>query len=500
MPEFGYLHDDGLFFVTAKSVAEGGYKIESLPETPAQTKFPPLYPLYLSLIWRIDPRFPANLALATGFCFAAFAACMVLAWVEYRQEFSEPRAWLLTALLAVNPYLVLFGCRMFSEVFFTCWVLAVFLALRRPGIKMALLAGIFAACAYLSRTAGIALLISVPAVLILKKESRRAVAFAAAMLPAILGWMMWARAHAIRSTDSTLTYYTDYLRYEFLNVNFANLGVVLWKNTDQVLWGMGSLILPKIFYLGPVKILTQVIAVAMIAGIVRLVRRGSCVQYAAFALVSTGILLVWHFPPNERFVLPVYPLLLAGLVVELAHLAGGVKAAFQRKDAGQKIVGAAFASGVAAVFGIALAMQIYGTFVYVREAALQKEAKLRELRTAYAWIDANLPPSATFLSYDDPLMYLYTGHRGNYLPLLPRWWYSEDYSSMVGAYGDLPDYCHGRGLQYVYFSSNDLDRELGDDLREKVQQTVGNEAGLTPIHKTPLGEIYKVENQASARR
>src|SRR5579862_104922 len=80
MPDFGYLHDDGLFFVTAKSVAGGSYRIESLPETPAQTKFPPLYPIYLSVIWRINPRFPENLALATWFSFACFAACLGLAW------------------------------------------------------------------------------------------------------------------------------------------------------------------------------------------------------------------------------------------------------------------------------------------------------------------------------------------------------------------------------------------------------------------------------------
>src|SRR5581483_196935 len=132
-------------------------------------------------------------------------------------------------------------------------------------------------CAYLSRTAGIALLVSVPAVLILKKEARRAAVFAGAMLPAVVGWMLWTHAHALRSPDATLAYYTDYLRYQFLNVGFDNLGVVLWKNTSEILWGMGSLALPKLSDFGPVKVLTQVIGVAMIAGIVRLVRRGIAV-------------------------------------------------------------------------------------------------------------------------------------------------------------------------------------------------------------------------------
>jgi hypothetical protein len=66
MPEFGRLHDDGLFFVSAKSLATGqGFRILSLPEQPAQTKYPILYPLYLSLVWRANPHFPENLALAS---------------------------------------------------------------------------------------------------------------------------------------------------------------------------------------------------------------------------------------------------------------------------------------------------------------------------------------------------------------------------------------------------------------------------------------------------
>ena len=50
---------------------------------------------------------------------------------------------------------------------------------------------------------------------------------------------------------------------------------------------MGALILPKVVVLAPVKILTQVIAIAMIAGIVRLVRRGIAVPYADLAPMLT---------------------------------------------------------------------------------------------------------------------------------------------------------------------------------------------------------------------
>lgn len=494
MPQFAYFHDDGVFFVTAKSAAEGSYRIPSLPENPWQTKSPPLYPLLLSVIWRINPHFPDNLPLATLLSWTIFAIALALAWMFYRKTgFPEGRSWLLVALLAANPYMILFGCTLFSEVFFTCWVLATFLALSRGGIRMAILGGLLAGCAYLSRTAGIALLLSVPLWMLWKKEWSRAAVFVAAMLPAVIGWMLWTRTHGPHSADQTLLYYTDYVRYQFLNVGFDNLPVVLWKNLFAILDGVGSLVLPKVLPdLPPVKVLTDVIAVAMIAGAVRLVRRGIAVPYALFALVSMGILLIWHYPPNERFVLPLFPLLLAGLVAEIEHLGQLLRRSFSHKDLGQRTMAGVFSAGVAAVFGAAILLQLFVTFVFLHESAQQKISKLGDQRAAYTWISANLPLSATVLSYDDPLLYLYTGRRGNYLPLLPRWWYSEDHAAITNAYRDLPAYCRSRGLLYVYFTSEDLEREVGDADRREIARLVRANPQLTPVFQFGIGTLYRV--------
>ncbi len=493
MPQFAYLHDDGVLFVTAKTTAEGSYRIESLPENPLQTKFPPLYPLYLSIAWHINPSFPDNLRIATLLSWMALAALLALVSRYYLAiRLSEPRVWLLVGLLAVNPYLILFGCTMFSEVFFTCWVIAVFLAISKPGVKWAMVAGLLAGIAYLSRTAGLALLISVPLWLAMKRDWRRAGAFAIAMLPAVIGWMLWIRLHMVHPMDQTLMYYLDYTGYEFLNVDISNLPIVLWKNLDQLLYGMGSLVLPKVFDILPVKILTQVIAIAMIAGVVRLARRGIMGEFAAFCGISCGILLVWHFPPNERFVLPMYPLLVAGLVTEIEHIAKMLRAGLAHKDFGQRVVAGAMAAPVVIVFGAALVTQCYVTFVFLHESAEQKAAKLRDQRAAYAWIDANLPRDANVLSYDDTLLYLYAHRRGNYLPLLPRWWYAEDHAAMIGAYRDVVTYCQNRRLEYFYFTTQDLDREVGEEDRQAIEQAIRTNPQLTPIFRYGIGTVLRV--------
>jgi hypothetical protein len=62
-----------------------------------------------------------------------------------------------------------------------------------------------------------------------------------------------------------------------------------------------------------------------------MVRRGVAVDYAIFGAVSVGILLVWHYPATERFVLPLFPLLIAGFLTEIEHLAKMLRSGLSRQ-------------------------------------------------------------------------------------------------------------------------------------------------------------------------
>jgi len=505
MPDFGRLHDDALMFVSAQGIAQGhGYRLGSLPENPYQTKYPPLFPAYLALVWHLNPKFPENLATATLFTWPWLAVCLVLAcWLYQQYGFSERRALLLTAALGLSPYLALFGSMMLTEVFFTCFVLAALILARRPGNGAIALAGLAVACAYLARTAGIALMISIPALLLLRKHDgkrdwRRATLFLATSLPAVGAWSWWTAAHLQHSQDMTLLYYVDYMGFRTANFGLDNLTVILWKNVDQIMYGIGSLVLPKVVAVLPLKILTQVIAVAMLAGVVRLVRRGIALDYALFGLLSLGILAVWHYPPNERFVLPLFPLLLAGLVTEVEHLWNMLRKALHHKDASQRAVAVVFAAGMAAFFAAAIGLQAYMCFVMMPQTADLQRTALTDRRAAYQWMSANLPAGSSVLSYDDPLLYLYSGHRGNYMPMLPRWWYSEDHAKIVNAYRDLGTYCKSRGLGYVYFTTEDMSRETGEDDRKAIEQLVRSSAALTPLHTVGIGTVYQVRSGGQA--
>jgi hypothetical protein len=498
VPEFARLHDDGLFFVSAKALADGdGFRIVSLPEQPAQTKYPVLYPLYLSMVWKLNPNFPENLWMARLSSWILFIICLALSWIFFRKEgFSERRTMILVALLGLNPYMILFGTNIFSEVFFMCWLLAVFLLARLKTAQMAILAGCAAGCAYLARTAGVALLISMPAWYLWRRESRRAMQFAAGMVPFILGWMLWSRYHILQTADQTLIYYTDYVKMEFLTIGLDNLHIVLWKNLDGLLYGMGSLAIPQVIGLLPVKILTQVVAIAMISGTVRLFRRGIAVQYSFFALLSSLMLIAWHFPPTERFVLPLCPLLLAGLLTELEHIAMMLRSAFGHKDIGQRVVAAGMAAFVAVLVLGALAVQCFMSFGYLYDSAAQQRAKLVDLRAAYTWIATNVPASSPVLSNDDTLLYLYSGRRGHWVPMSPRAWYAGDHASTIATYRNIADYCRSHGFEYFYSNTDDTSRWGGDPEEvEAVRRAVQENPELKPVFASGFGTVYQISSR-----
>ncbi len=283
-----------------------------------------------------------------------------------------------------------------------------------------------------------------------------------------------------------------------MNVGLDNVAVVLWKNVDALLYSIGSLVLPQVIAMLPIKILTQVIAIAMIAGVVRLARRGIANPYALFAAVSSLMLIVWHFPPTERFVLPLFPLLAAGLVVELENLAQTVSRAFRHKDMSQRVVAAGFALFVLGIFAAALSVQFFVTFKAMPADAATSRAELIETRATYDWIAQHTPPSSAILSNDDPLLYLYTGRAGNAAPFLPRWWYAGNEGKMTDFFKDAVPYSKGRKLDYILATSNDLSRWGGHD-DGAIAKSLDKNPQLERVYQSPAGAtLYRIKDSFTA--
>ncbi|MBM3776117.1 MAG: hypothetical protein FJW37_13295 [Acidobacteria bacterium] len=159
-PAVGLYHDDGIYAVTAKALAEGrGYRIVSLPEEPPQTKYPIVFPFLLSLVWRVFPAFPQNLFWLK---LAPFLSAVVWLWLSYRLLAGESKnscaAPTLVLLTAASGRIVLFSTTLLSETLFAALATGALLLLR--GIEQgdqsrsALAASaVLATAAFLTRTA-----------------------------------------------------------------------------------------------------------------------------------------------------------------------------------------------------------------------------------------------------------------------------------------------------------------------------------------------------------
>lgn len=463
MPYLGQFHDASLYWVSAKSLAQGsGYRILSLPGEPFQTKYPPLYPLALSLIWRAIPRFPDNLPLAALVSWLFLPLYLLLArGVLADLGLGQRHRCVVLVLLALNPYVLVYATSVMSELPFCCLLFGcLYLAARagapNSGVRMAAAAGALAGAAYLTRTAMLPALVSVPLWLVFRRRFRPAAVFCAAMLPAVLAWTLWVRAHPPPGTDPALLYYTDYLRFQFANFTWSDLPVVVAKNVEDLLVGIGGLIIPLELAapLGGARLL-EVLGLACILSAVRLAREKGTSQYHLFALGYVVLLLPWHMGNHQRFLrllFPVLPLLLAGVTREVWR---AVRFLAQRLKTGR---GADLALAVPALTGVALlclwalalnciTLACFPGFTrYNRAGLASKEA-------AYRWIRENTPAEALVLSEADPVLYLYTGRHGSSLIIPPRLLYFGRPGDTARFVNTVAGYARARNMRYIVFNS-----------------------------------------------
>jgi len=491
VPHFGILQDDGVYLIDAQALAQGdGYRILSLPKQPFDTRYPPLYPLYLSLAWRMVPVFPASLSLAIMLSWLSFPVVLVLAYFWcMRQSFPVSITWLVVGLFALNPYVLFFVSNLGSEMLFMVFLLSVILVVERSrGWQGPLLAGAIAGAAYLTRTSGIALLPAVIAYFFWKKQPRGALWFTLGMLPAIAGWMVWSSMHAAPGQDVVTVCYTNYLGYQFLNVGWDNLGHILWRNGSALLESMGSLVFPQAMEEGlPAKLILWPLAMAMILGSIRMVWQGFGRLYALFGGVSLGMLLVWHYQPNQRFILPLAPLLLAGFCFEVAQMAEWFRQAIAHSSRAQRLAAFSFAGCVVIILTGGLVLQISMDVGVVPKLFRNDRANTLAYRSIYRWIAAHLPADANILWQDDTALYLATGRHAISFVVPPREFESTGGDAGETArYRKIVEYAHQQHLDYVLLAKIGLRHNV-----EVLRDAAAN-PNLERVHEEEGGILYRV--------
>jgi 4-amino-4-deoxy-L-arabinose transferase-like glycosyltransferase len=408
----GLFHDDGLYAIAAKALATGrGYRSLSLPGEPFQTKYPPLYPWLLSLVWRLAPEFPQNIfwlkALNCVFtaitAYATFRAATLLLVKRHMALLAALFTATSTGVLGFADY-TLSDAPFLSLVACALW-LAPIRGQRSDRRQELAVMGLVGA-AILTRSVGVCLGAGVAFDRARQRRWRAALLHFAITLVTYAGWRVWTGLHWDPRAGKLLDYYQSYERSAFLYL--ASDPNLAWRIVaGNVRYAMNSLFL----VLGPLWPAVWFLCVPLaLLGSYRLRRDG-----AWFPLVFMGsylaVVLAHPFVPH-RYLIPIIPVLV------VAILAGC--------RMGGELCRVAFGPRLASLTHVALAalsagVLLLGSVLWVSWHIKPGERHVRGwygidlgyrfegFQETFEWVRRNTSPQARLGTMFDPMYFLYTG-------------------------------------------------------------------------------------------
>jgi hypothetical protein len=427
---FGAYYDDSVYVTTAKALATGhGYKIISLPYEPSQTLYPPFYPFLLSIIWSVYPRFPENILWMMLMSLAAMVSFLALTY-RYLTRHAYATAWQALAvvtLTAINWRTMLLATTLLSELTYAALsILALHLAEKydekRAGPIAGAIVGVIIGLTFLTRSSGIALLISMGLYYGMRKQWRRALIPVGVASLFVIGWSAWCYVNRTEAANLNAGYFTSYLHMfsesfrtlqalnntsptaTFINIIGTNILLLLIASPALACFGLRYDFPPAVLLF-----LVLLTSITVFTGILRRFKRGPglldlyvCL-YLLLHLVPAGV-------AYDRYLLPVVPFFLYYIISEVNALISSIRRGLQ-SDKILRRIGAAGG-------GFALAT-VTATLLYSNASAIYETvASLREKDTvasvdpqAIEWVKANTSESDVLVSYRDPMFYLYTGRK-----------------------------------------------------------------------------------------
>lgn len=441
LPYFGQYHDDALYVVTAKSLAEGaGYKIISLPGAPAQTKYPILYPLLLSILWRLNPRFPANLELfqACGLVLGfSFAVISVLYLLKTRRVTALMSLVILAATLLNIKFLSFLPVTMSDFLFGIFSVMTLWCAERVAGcrgrtsqssrtVRAAWLAVLAAAAA---ETRSVAIIIGpLTAVYLLAQRKFRAAALGSAAFIAFVAPLWWWQQISRSQQPPWLSYYTSYS--EWLSGAYSALGAatLIGRKAHDIFMSVPKLVWPLLdhmpyYMLEPLHFFLLYRAgflllwICLFIGMTRdMSNRVWCLLPLYVTLYGTTM-LIWPGFFEWRLALVVLPFMYYFYYCCFRLVSRWIKTVIPRTDRRSWQEFCRFATIMFAIYLIIGAafpsLMRAGRYPKLLPARtdVAAETEHRDVLATYDWIRSNTAPEAVLVCSNESLLYLYTGRR-----------------------------------------------------------------------------------------
>ena len=483
LERFGFYRDDSMYVVMAKSLATNrGYRVLSLPEEPVQAKSPPLYPFLLSLIWWAHPDFPDNIAWMTLLSVLATTSFLVLAW-HYLVKHGYATHWqalAVVALVGVNWRAVVLAGGVYSEMVYAALsVLALHMAEtyeKRPQRWIAgLVAGLLVGLAFLTRSAGIALLLALACYYVIRRFKKGLVPVAIAAT-IVLGWLAWGEIRASGADNVNAGFYESYFSTfsEVVGGSQAQGSSGILKVVSQV---VGTNAVGLLFVSVPVvclglnydavvhfrfgfPLVAAAVLLLIVGGFLRQTRERFRVMHM-YVLSYVAVHLVWPYTAYDRFLMPLLPFLILFFVIEAGALWHLVRESWSLPgEISKKLSAALIAAVVVSAAGIAFYNYGSGLIRSMTLATLTKTATpSAEDREAIEWINANTQPSDVLICYRDPLYYLYTDRKATRSVLSRQGGLLDEQTGLDETAKALLKIVEDNNARYVVFTDSDFDLE-----------------------------------------
>jgi hypothetical protein len=306
--------DNAGYMILAESLASGqGYRDIYLPGAPPHAQYPPLYPSVLAVVRGFGGGLIAFKMLSVVFTALSVAVAFLLA----RRRLGWPGALAMAAPFAVNPVLLYYSHWVLSEApFVLLTLLALWVAERMEDSPRWLALSVAAALfAYLTRAAGLPMLVALLAALAWRREWRRLAAVGAAVLAVVGGWWYWGQ---VAASESARVYSRNLLLVDPYRpeLGYVGPGGLLARTIENIRLYTIEVLPQSLAGPGPGGGLSLL---AMLAGLlvvvlaavawVRGIRRGRPLEL--FVAFYAGLIFLWPAVwTDRRFLLPLLPVLL----------------------------------------------------------------------------------------------------------------------------------------------------------------------------------------------
>jgi hypothetical protein len=441
----GFVVDDAWYVLLAKALATGqGYTIINSPSPGIRPFYAPGFPALLSIFYRLAPSFPGNLIVFKSVSIAAMMGAGLVAFHYFRRYRELPVyvSFGLALATTIYPALVFLATStVMSECVFTLTQLAAIVLIERSvregqagsAWRFTALGGALVSFAFLTRPAGLGLLLGTVIYLFKERVTKQLLIFAAIVVALVGPWMVYSRFYAPTAEQTAeqgsniVQPYTKQFWQRTAGlplsgtITLDELPERVWNNLSEIgRYDFGALAFYSLYRpLEPgepvripveARVISLCLAALAIAGFVSVVReRWTLAEIAV--LLAIGVMMMWGWE-QYRLLLPAVPFLLFYLLMGVRLIARLYQKLYAKPDPRGELI------PLLVVSWFFVASNLYGNVQYIQkkyapapEERLGWTRAFEENEALIKHIGENVPQDEVIATQNPALLHLYTGHK-----------------------------------------------------------------------------------------